>query len=92
MSLRASQVVVEEQSITTREIAENVKQTASAAEAVARGVSESATAGQEITQSIAEIDRVLQETASGAQQSQEAGSSFSGLAGQMRELVGQFKT
>ncbi|MBC8356441.1 MAG: methyl-accepting chemotaxis protein [Planctomycetes bacterium] len=89
---RTIAAAVEEQSITTKQIAQNVSQTASAAELVAKGVNESATASQEITQSIARVDQILRQTASGANQSQSAGNEFSELAEQMQALVSQFKT
>ena len=89
---RTIAAAVEEQSITTKQIAENVSQTATAAELVASGVNESAAASQEITQSIAKVDQVLQQTAQGAKQSKESGKDFSELADQMQSLVGQFRT
>ena len=82
---------VEEQSITTKEIAKNVAETATAADAVARGVTETAAAGREITQSIAAVDEAAQTTARGAAQAQTASASLSKLAGELKSLVGQFK-
>jgi methyl-accepting chemotaxis protein len=83
---------VEEQSITTKYITDNVNQTASAAETVTKGVSESAQASQEITQNISRVDSVLRETANGAQDARDAGSKLSELAQQMNSIVGQFRT
>lgn len=82
---------VEEQSITTREIANNISTTANAAENVARGVQETASASQEITENIARVDGVLQETVAGADQSRAAGERLSALAGEMDALVGRFR-
>ncbi|MEM6980786.1 MAG: methyl-accepting chemotaxis protein, partial [Planctomycetota bacterium] len=82
---------VEEQNITTGQIAGHVTSTAELAQTVARGVSESASASREITQSIGLVDSVLQETAEGADQSRINGDQLSGLAIEMRELVKQFR-
>ena len=82
---------VEEQSITTKEIAGNVSQTASAAEVVSRGVNESAAASKEITENISRVDQVLNQTASGASQTKSAGEDLERLATEMQELVGIFR-
>lgn len=82
---------VEEQSITTKEIARNVSQTAVVAEAVANGVNESAAASQEITRSITEVDRVAKATASAAVQTSNAGSSMFDLSDELHTLVHQFQ-
>ncbi len=81
---------VEEQTITTKQIAGNISQTASAAEVVSRNVSESATASREITESISRVDQVLNQAASGATQTQSAGSYLERLATEMQHLVGEF--
>ena len=81
---------VEEQTITTKEIAGNISQTASAAEVVSRNVNESATASREITENISRVDKVLNQTASGATQTQTAGSDMEKLASEMQQLVGEF--
>ncbi|MCK4660729.1 MAG: cache domain-containing protein [Phycisphaerae bacterium] len=82
---------VEEQSITTKEIAQNVAQTATAAETVSTGVAESAVASQEITKTIAGVDQAARQTAEGAAQTQTAGGELSKLGEQLQSLVGQFK-
>jgi methyl-accepting chemotaxis protein len=82
---------VEEQSITTREIASNVAQSAAAADTVAKGISESATATQEITQSIAAVNEAALQTAQGATNTQAAGSELTRLSEQLQGLVGQFR-
>ena len=82
---------VEEQSITTRQISDNVTTTATAAESVARGVQETATASREITQNITRVDQVLCQTASGADQSREAGQRLLDLASEMQSLIGRFR-
>ena len=82
---------VEEQSITTRQISQNVAETAAAADTVSRGVEESASASQEITQNICEVDRVLSDTVDGASHSQRSGQELADLASQLRSVVGRFK-
>ena len=46
---------MEEQSITTKEIARNIAQTSTAAETVAKGVAESASVTKEIAKNITEV-------------------------------------
>ncbi len=82
---------VEEQSITTKEIAQNVNQVAIAAETVSKGVTESAAASQEITQNITGVDNAAKQTAQGATQTQTAGTELSKLSEELQSLVGQFK-
>jgi methyl-accepting chemotaxis protein len=83
---------VEEQSITTREIAVNVAQSAAAAETVARGVSESAGVSQDIARNIASVDTAIQETARGASDSQDASAQLLQVAEEMLAMLSQFKT
>jgi methyl-accepting chemotaxis protein len=82
---------VEEQSVTTKEIAQNVAQTSHAAETVSVGVTQSATASKEITQNIAGVDQAAKQTAQGATQTQTAGVELSKLAEELQSLVGQFQ-
>ncbi len=81
---------VEEQSITTREIAKNVAQTSLAMDVVARGVAESATASQEISRNIVGVDQAAKQSASGAAETREAGTTMTRLAAELQSLVGQF--
>ncbi|MBN2022136.1 MAG: CZB domain-containing protein [Pirellulales bacterium] len=83
---------VEEQSITTKEIAQNIAQTSDAAGTVSTGVAESASAGQEITRNISEIDRAVRQTAEGATMTQTASGQLTEVAMRLQKLVGQFKT
>ena len=82
---------VEEQSITTKEIARNVAQSSTAAQTVAKGVAESASASQEITRIIVGVDQAAKQSAQGAAQTQSTGSELSTVAEQLRGLVGQFR-
>jgi methyl-accepting chemotaxis protein len=83
---------VEEQSITTREIAQNVAETSRAAQTVSIGVSQSAVASSEITQTIAGVDEASKQTAQGASQTHSAGAQMLQLASELNDLVGRFKT
>ena len=82
---------VEEQSVTTKEIAQNVAQTSHAAETVSVGVTQSAAASKEITQNIAGVDVAAKQTAQGAAQTQTAGAELSKLSEALQSLVGQFR-
>lgn len=82
---------VEEQSVTTREIAKNVTETSDAAGVVSTGVAESASASQEITRTISGVDEAAKQTAQGASQTQTAGQELSKIAEQLQTMVGQFK-
>lgn len=81
---------VEEQSITTKEIARNVAQSSSAAQTVAMGVSESASASQEIARTIATVDQAARQSADGSVQTQAAGRGLSQMAEELQSLVSQF--
>jgi len=83
---------VEEQSITSQQIAQHVSVAADRAQTVARGVTESAVASREITENISRVDITLQSTAVGADQSRSAGDELSRLAAEMQDLVQQFRT
>ena len=81
---------VEEQSITTKEIARNVAQSSMAAHTVASGVAQSASASQEIARTIAGVDQASRQSAEGAVQTQSAGRNMSQMADQLQSLVGKF--
>ncbi len=82
---------VEEQSITTKEIARNITQTSDAASTVATGVAESASATKEITRSITGVDQAARQTAQGASETQTAGAALSKLGDELQSLVEQFQ-
>lgn len=82
---------VEEQSITTRDIAQTVATTAQDADSVARGVNESATASKEITRSISGVDAGAKQTADAATETRQAGGSVAELATGLQALVSQFR-
>jgi len=82
---------VEEQSITTKEIAQNVVKVAHASDMVSRGVAETATASAEITKNITNVDSAAKQTAQGADQTQAAGTTLLSLSQEIEALVAQFK-
>ncbi len=83
---------VEEQSITTREIAQNISETSQAAETVSVGVAQSALASTEITKTIAVVDDAAKQTAQGAGRTQCAGEDLLKLASELNSLVSRFRT
>lgn len=82
---------VEEQSITTKEIARNVSDTATATQTIVSALAESAIASREITGSIARVDEVARRTVEGAARTQTAGREMSRLAEQLQSAISQFK-
>ena len=82
---------VEEQSITTKEIASNVSQTAQAATTVSTGVTEAASACQEISRNITSVDEAAKQTAQGAAQTQSVGTELSKLSEELQTMVGKFQ-
>lgn len=83
---------VEEQSITTKEIARNVAHTSTAAEMVTNSVSQSAVASNEITENIVAVDTAAHESAQGAQQTRVAGDALANLAAELHRVVSHFVT
>ncbi len=82
---------VEEQSITTKEIAQNMAQTSSAAAMVSQGVAESASASQEITRNLSGVDVAAKQAAHSASETQTASQALSQLADRLQSLVGGFR-
>ena len=82
---------VEEQSITTREIANNIAQASNAAQTVAKGVTESAAASHEIARIIVGVDQAAKQAAIGASQTQTSGHGLSQVANQIQSILGTFK-
>ena len=82
---------VEEQKLTTLDIAKNLSLTSDAVAAVSAGVTDSANASQEITRTISGVDLAAKDTAQAASQTQAAGQELSEMAGELKSLVGRFK-
>ncbi|MEQ8846155.1 methyl-accepting chemotaxis protein [Botrimarina sp.] len=88
---RTIAAAVEEQSITTREISQNVSQAAAATDLVVSGVSDSARSSQGISQSMLGVDQGAKQTAGAATQTRHAGAEVSRLAAELRTIVSQFR-
>ncbi len=82
---------VEEQNITTQEIARNMAETSHATDLVSEGVSRSANSSSSLTASIAKVDQAAQVTANGATETRDAGAELTKLADQLQKLVEQFE-
>ncbi|MBN1853225.1 MAG: methyl-accepting chemotaxis protein [Pirellulales bacterium] len=82
---------VEEQNITTKNIATKVSSTSKSASEVSSGVAECAVASQEITKNIAGVESAAKDTSNGASQTSIASRELADLADQLMGLVGQFK-
>lgn len=87
---RTIAAAVEEQSITTQEIARNVAESSTVAAMVARSVAETASASHEISKTIVGVDEAARQAAQGAAQTRASSQDLSKMAEQFRELVGQF--
>lgn len=82
---------VEEQSVSTKEIAENISQISSGIGEVNVNVSQSSSVTGEITQSISEVNHAAGEMASSSSQVRLSAAELSKLAEQLNEMVGRFK-
>ncbi len=90
---KASQTIaaaVEEQSITTKEISENIIQATSASEVVSTNIAESASASKEVSQNIAGVDTEAKKVAEGAAQAQAVSLEMSQIANQLQNFVDNF--
>ena len=83
---------VEEQSITTKEIAQHVSQASGSSEAVSVGVGETATASREVAENIVQVDRNAQQTTHDAGRMRTAADRLAELAEQLQSSIGRFKT
>jgi methyl-accepting chemotaxis protein len=82
---------VEEQNITTKEIAKNVAESSKAAESVARGVAETACVSREIARNIVGVDQAARQAAQGAAQTQTASQDLSRVSEQIHGLLSQLR-
>jgi len=81
---------VEEQSVTTREIAQNVNQVAQGASTVSSGVAQTAAATREVTENIVHVDENARRTADDAGRTRTAGATLANLAQEIQSMVGEF--
>ena len=82
---------VEEQSIASGGITENIRRTSTIADAASRNVEESAVACRAISEMTAAVDRAAKETATGAGLTDEAGGRLSTIASDLESLVATFQ-
>jgi methyl-accepting chemotaxis protein len=88
---RTLAAAVEEQSITTNEIARSVGGASEAAEHASSGVAQSSTACGDISRNIGEVDRVARQTAQDAALTKASSEKVSEVTRQLNSLVLQFK-
>jgi methyl-accepting chemotaxis protein len=82
---------VEEQSITTQEITNNIAQASSGIQEVNMNVSQSSTVAQQITQDIAAVNQSSSEMDSSSDQVRGSADSLKQRATELKEIVGRFK-
>ncbi len=82
---------VEEQSITTREIAENVSQAAQGIQEVNENVAQGSSVAQEIAKDITDVNQAANEMSNSSEQVNLSAEDLSKLATQLDEWIGQFQ-
>ena len=82
---------VDEQSVTTREIANNVVQASQGIQEVTENVAQSSIVSQEIARDIAEVNESANEMSNSSSQVNMSAEELSNLAEQLKEMVGRFK-
>jgi methyl-accepting chemotaxis protein len=82
---------VEQQNLTTREIAENLHDTLKTVTVVAGNVSESTNLSQGIAQSTAAVDASVREASQGADATNDASKQLTSVTRQLQNIIGQFK-
>ncbi len=82
---------VEEQSLTTKEIAGNVAQASKGIQEVNENVAQSSTVSTEIAKDITEVNQAAEEMSNSSAQINLSTSELSKLAGQLKEMVKKFK-
>lgn len=82
---------VEEQSVTTRQIAHNIGATSAAADTVLSGVNHATTVTKAIAQNIHGVDEAARQTSDGARQTSIAGEQLAQLTDELNGLVRRFK-
>lgn len=82
---------VEEQSVTTKEIANNVVQASQGIAEVTENVAQSSTVAGEIAKDITEVNQAASEISNSSSQVNMSAEELSKLAEQLKEMVGRFK-
>ncbi|MCB9879529.1 MAG: DUF3365 domain-containing protein [Planctomycetes bacterium] len=82
---------VGEQRTAVNEISQNLARSTTAIESVGRSVQEGTTASLEVSRAIAQVDANSRTVASGAEESQAAAAELRRMAGELQQLLGQFR-
>jgi methyl-accepting chemotaxis protein len=82
---------IEEQSTVTRDVATNIAQASTGVKDANERVSQTASVSQNIAKDIANVNSTVTNLVSGADQVRAGASELTGLAGQLKERVAQFK-
>ncbi len=82
---------IEEQSVSTKNMSAHMQSASESVCTVAGGVTESAAASHRISASIAEVERVANESATGASQFVDAGQQLQRIATEIDDLIQQFQ-
>jgi len=82
---------VEEQSVTTKEIANNVAQTSKGIEEVTQNVAQSSSVSAEMAKDISDVNQAATEMSNSSSQINLSAKELSKLAEQLKEMVGRFK-
>ncbi|MCC9607638.1 methyl-accepting chemotaxis protein [Blastopirellula sp. JC732] len=88
---RGIAAAIEEQSVATKEIANNVAQSSSAARQVSKAVEESALAGEEISRNVVSVDRGAQKVSEDAGKTKNSSDQLAGISSKLQSLVSQFQ-
>jgi len=81
---------VEEQSTTSRDIAENVAQASQGIQEVTENVAQSSSVSSEIAKDISDVNQSASEMSNSSSQVNLSGDELSGLSKQLKEMVGRF--
>jgi len=82
---------VEEQSVTSKDISKNVAEAASVSNQVSQNISDIAGVSKEIANNIKKVSSLAGNTASGAEKTKNSSHEFTSLAGNLNNVVRQFK-
>ncbi len=82
---------VEEQSVSSKDIANNVSQASQGIQEVSENVSQSSTVSEEIAKDIAEVNQASNEMSNSSSQVNLSASELTKLASKLNEMVGKFK-
>jgi hypothetical protein len=91
LATKASEAQLVEQSITTREIAQNITESSNSAHDLAAGATESAIASKEIWMNMTSADEANRQTSAGAKNTKTASGELSAVSEALASLVAQFK-